>query len=56
MDDAQLVGRCESLRDLTRDRQRLLERYRAGGDPVGERRSLDQLQYQRGPPGKSATP
>ena len=37
MDDALLVGGLQSLGDLLRDRQRLVEREAAPGDPVGER-------------------
>ena len=47
MDDPLLVRRFERLGDLLRDRQRFVERHRALRDPIGERRTLDQLQHQR---------
>ena len=47
MDDALLVRRFERLRDLPRDRQRLVEGQRAARDPIGERVALDQLEDQR---------
>ncbi len=47
VDDALLVGRLERLGDLTRDRQRLLQGNRPLLQALGERRTLDQLQYER---------
>ena len=44
MDDPLFVGRFERLRDLPRDRQRLINRNRLVRETIGERRSLDQLQ------------
>jgi hypothetical protein len=44
MDDPLLVGRFKRLGNLTRDRQRLVDRNQSLRDPIGERRSLDQLQ------------
>ena len=34
MDDALLMRRFERVRDLLRDRQRLVERNRAAGEPL----------------------
>ena len=49
MNDAELVGGFERLGDLSRDRQRLVERNRTLRDAIGERRALDQLEDQREP-------
>ena len=43
MDDALLVRSLERVGDLAGDRQRLVDRERAGRDPVGERRPFDEL-------------
>ena len=45
MDDPLLVRRLERLCDLLRDLQRLVNRDRAFRDPIGQRRSVDQLHY-----------
>jgi hypothetical protein len=47
VDDPLLVGRFERLRDLPRDRQRLVDGNRPVRDAIGERRSLDQFQHER---------
>ena len=47
MDDAVLVRRFESLRDLFRDRQCLVERNRAARNPMREVLALDELHHQR---------
>ena len=47
MDDAALMRRFEGVRDLRRNRQRLVEGKRSVGDTLGERPAFDQLQYQR---------
>ena len=47
VDDPLLVRRFERLRDLLRDRQRLVDGNRPVRDAIGERRSLDQLQHER---------
>ena len=47
MDDPLLVRRFERLRDLLRDRQRLVEWNRAARDALGERRPLDQFHHER---------
>ena len=47
MDDPLLVGGFERLGDLAGDRQGFIERDRAFGDPVLERRPFDQFQHQR---------
>ena len=47
MNDALLVRRFERLRDLPRDRQRLVERNRASRDPSASVVALDQLQDER---------
>ena len=41
------VGRLQSLGNLQGESQRLLHRNRTLADPLRQRRSLDQLQYQR---------
>ena len=41
-----VVRRLERLRDLSRDRQRFVDRNRPLGDAVGERRSLDELHHE----------
>ena len=46
MDDPLLVGRFEREGDLLRNRQRLFERDRPLGDPIGERLAFDQLHHQ----------
>ena len=56
VDDALLVRRFQSLGNLPRDRQRLVERDRALRDAVGQRRPLDQLQHQRRTPPLSSKP
>ena len=48
MDDALVVRGLERAGDLRRDRQRLGDRQRSVRDAVGERRSLDQFQHERG--------
>ena len=48
MDDALLVRRLERARDLQRNRHRFVQRERAPGDAIGERRSFDQLEHERG--------
>ena len=47
MNDPLLVRRLERLSNLTRDRQRLIERDRPLRDAVRERRPLHQLHHQR---------
>jgi hypothetical protein len=47
MDDPRLVRRFESLGDLLRNRERVLERDRSLRDPIGERRAFDELEHQR---------
>ena len=44
MDDPSLVRRFERVRDLFRNRHRLVERNRSLRDPVGERRPFHQLE------------
>ena len=46
MHDPLLVGLFEGFRNLTCDGQRLVDTKRAKRDAVGQRRSLDQLQYE----------
>jgi hypothetical protein len=46
MDDALLVRGLERLRDLARDRDRLVLRNRPLRDAIGQRRSFDQLEDQ----------
>ena len=46
VDDPLLVRRFERLRDLARDGQRLIEWNSALRDPIGQRWSFDELQYQ----------
>jgi len=47
MDDAQFVGRLEGFGDLPRDVQRLGERKRSAGDPLGQRLAVDQFEHER---------
>src|SRR5688500_1212862 len=47
MDNAVLVRGLKGARDLARDRDRIVDRNRALGDSLGERRSLDELEHQR---------
>ena len=47
MNDPLLVGRFERLRDLLRDRQRLVERNRPACDAIGQRRPFDQFHDER---------
>ena len=46
MDDPLLVRGFEGVRDLRRDRERLVDGNRPADDPIGERRALDQLHHQ----------
>src|SRR6266550_3842511 len=46
MNDALLVSRFERVGDLSRDRQRLVDRNGSASNSIGERWSLDQLQHQ----------
>src|SRR4029453_647497 len=46
MNDAVLVGRFERLGDLTRNRNRLIERDRSLGQAIGERRPIDELEHE----------
>ena len=56
MDDAFLVRRVERFGDLARDRERLGDRQRPAREPIGERRSLDELEDQRVTPSVSSSP
>jgi hypothetical protein len=47
VDDAAFVRRLECVGDLTRNRQRLVERQRAAADPRRQRFALDELHDQR---------
>ena len=47
MDDTGFVRGLQCLGDLLGNRQRLVERDRPLGDPVGQRGTFDQLQDQR---------
>jgi hypothetical protein len=47
MDDAVLVGVLQCVRNLTRYREGLVQRYRSLGNPVGERRTFDELHDER---------
>jgi hypothetical protein len=47
--DAVLVGRFESLGNLARDGQRLIERHRPARDPLRQVVAFDQLHHQRLP-------
>ena len=47
MDDAVFMRGFERVRDLARDRQRLVERNGTLRDAIGERGTLDQFQHQR---------
>jgi hypothetical protein len=46
MNDPLLVRGLERVCDLPRDRQRFLQRNRSLRDAVGQRRPLDQFQYE----------
>ena len=45
VDDPVFVCRFERLRDLSRDRERLLERHESAGDPPGQVFTLDELHH-----------
>ena len=47
MDDAPLVGRFESFRDLLGDGEGFVERDGTLFDAICERRAFDQLKYER---------
>ena len=47
MDDAAFVRGLECLRDLRGDRQGVAQRHGAFGEPIRERRSLDELEDER---------
>ncbi len=47
MDDSSLMCRLQRLRDLLRDRQRLIERDRPLRDSVSEGGAFDQLEDER---------
>src|SRR5207237_9627763 len=47
VNDRLLVRGLERLRDLSRDRQRLVDRDRAARNPIRERLALDQFEYER---------
>ena len=47
MDHTRFVRRLQRLRDLLGNRQRLIQRDRPLGDPVGEGRAFNELQDQR---------
>ena len=47
MHDAVVVRRRECVGDLPCNRHRFVERDASPGDPIGERRSFDQLQHER---------
>ena len=49
MDDAAIVRRFERLRDLADDRQQLLERHGADGDPLGKGLARNQLHLDDAP-------
>ena len=51
MHDALLVRGFERVGDLRRHRQRLVERERSPGDPLGQRRAFDQFEHERGAAG-----
>ena len=46
MNHAVLVRGFERLGDLSRDRQRFVDRHRPLSDAIGERRSFDELEHQ----------
>jgi hypothetical protein len=48
MDDPLFVRRFERLRDLFRDRPRLVERNRAARDPLREILAVDEFHHERG--------
>ena len=48
MDDAALVRGFQRIGDLTRDRERVVERQRTLGDLFRQRLALDELEHQRG--------
>ena len=56
VDDALLVGRFERLRDLARDRERLLNRQRTQGQTLGERRAFHELEHEPRMPSASSNP
>ena len=45
--DPLLVRGLERVRDLARDRERLVDRHRAGRDPLRQRLALDELEHER---------
>ena len=47
VNDALLVRRLERIRNLTGDRQRLVERQRTLRDAIRKRRTFDELEHQR---------
>ena len=47
MDDPALVCGFQCIGDLTRDRERVVQRKRTLGDHVRERLALDELEHQR---------
>ena len=47
MDDAAIVRCLQCVGDLAGDAERLIERHRPARDPIGERRTFDELEYQR---------
>ena len=47
MNNPLLVRRLECLGDLSRDRQRLVQRNRTLGDAIGQRGTFDKLQDER---------
>jgi len=48
MNDSLLVRRFERLRDLSRDRERFIDRNRASRDPLGKILALDEFHHQPG--------
>ena len=46
MDDPLLVRGLERLGDLSRDRERFIDRNRAPRDPVGQRHTLDEFHHE----------
>ena len=46
MDDPLLVRGLERLGDLSRDRERLIDRNCALNDPIGQRHTLDEFHYE----------
>ena len=47
MNDANLMTRFESVRHLSRDHHRLVDRNEAFRDPLGKRRSFHKLEHER---------